>query len=152
MNHLILIEKPKQRVYTKELEERAIEFHGHGGPFMVIGLRMGLLALNKLDAKGWFNLECTVALNWVPPDSCVIDGIQSSTGCTIGKHNIEVIRGDGISAVFSAGGTSIRVSLRDEILAEIKTVLDEGSEKVNKLMKRLVENDFYDLFLVENNV
>jgi len=32
----------KQKSWSKELLERASEFHGHGGPFMVVGLRMGL--------------------------------------------------------------------------------------------------------------
>jgi formylmethanofuran dehydrogenase subunit E len=41
----------KQRMYTKELEEAAVRLHGQGGPFMVIGLRMGLEALKILDAK-----------------------------------------------------------------------------------------------------
>ena len=36
------LEEPKQRVLDEELERRAVEFHGHGGPFMTVGLRMGL--------------------------------------------------------------------------------------------------------------
>jgi len=48
---LNFVKTPKQRTYTKELEERAIEFHGHGGPFMIIGLKMGLHALEALDAR-----------------------------------------------------------------------------------------------------
>lgn len=79
------VKTPKQRDYTVELEERAIEFHGHGGPFMIIGLRMGLTALDKLDSRGWLGIRCQAFLRWAPPDSCVIDGVQSSTGCPWGN-------------------------------------------------------------------
>ena len=65
----------KQKRWSEELLERASEFHGHGGPFMVVGLRMGLEALRRLCASGWFDIRCRVELNWRPPDSCVIDGI-----------------------------------------------------------------------------
>ena len=98
------VEEPKRRVLDEELERRAMEFHGHGGPFMTLGLRMGLYALGHLDCKGWFYLSCGVTLRWIPPDSCVIDGIQSSTGCTMGKRNLEVVEGDGISATFNSKG------------------------------------------------
>ena len=73
---------------------------------MTVGLRMGLYALEDLDCKGWFDVSCRVALRWRPPDSCVIDGIQSSTGCTMGKRNIEVVEGDGVSATFTSRGGS----------------------------------------------
>ena len=54
------VKEPKNRRLDHNLEEKAIEFHGHGGPFMVIGLRMGTLALRLLDAHGWFD-----DFNWV---------------------------------------------------------------------------------------
>ncbi len=117
------VEDPKQRVLDEALERRAVEFHGHGGPFMTIGLRMGLYALERLDCKGWFDVGCRVKLRWRPPDSCVIDGIQSSTGCTMGKHNIEVVEGNGVSATFTSRGRSVTLTLRKEILNKVKSGL-----------------------------
>lgn len=143
------VETPKQRNYTRELEETAIQFHGHGGPFLVIGLKMGLHALKTLDANGWFNLTCIVYLNWAPPDSCVIDGIQSSTGCTMGKHNITVEDGNGITAEFTDRNKSVKIILRDDILARIRATLD-SEEKYNSLMKSLVDADPMELFQVES--
>ena len=75
----------KQKSWSEELLERAAEFHGHGGPFMVVDLMIGLEALRRLGASGWFDIRCHVELNWRPPDSCVINGIQVSTGCTMGS-------------------------------------------------------------------
>lgn len=141
MSVLNFVKEPKTRVYCKELEERAIEFHGHGGPFMIVGLRMGLSALNHLDAKGWFSLDCVVKLNWAPPDSCVIDGIQSSTGCTMGKRNIRVDETDGVSARFSYKEKDVTLTLREDVLNKIRSIFDEGDESVNQYMSWLAESD-----------
>jgi len=67
---------------------------------MAAGLRMGIIALKTLDARGWFGIKCIARLHWSPPDSCVIDGLQVSTGCTMGKHNISVKERDDVSAEF----------------------------------------------------
>jgi formylmethanofuran dehydrogenase subunit E len=142
-----LVEEPKRRVLDEELERRAVEFHGHGGPFMTVGLRMGLYALERLDCRGWFDLSCRVALRWRPPDSCVIDGIQSSTGCTMGKHNIEVVEGEGVSATFTSKDKSLTLTLRNEALDEIKSEL-EDEEAVHEVMMWLGEAATEELFEV----
>jgi formylmethanofuran dehydrogenase subunit E len=93
---------------------------------MVIGLRMGLLALKTLDSPGWFNLHCRVRLRPSPPDSCVIDGLQSSTGCTLGKRNIEIEEGEGVASEFKSGGRVLRLTLKPEILYMIRSDPESG--------------------------
>ena len=115
------VEEPKQRTFDESLESRAIEFHGHDGPYMTIGLRMGLAALEMLDCKGWFDISCEARLVWSPPDSCVIDGIQSSTGCTMGKKNITVVEQPGVEACFTSRGKSLTLRLRPEVIEEIQS-------------------------------
>lgn len=116
---------------------------------MVIGLRIGLLALRELDSAGWFDLACRVRLEWRPPDSCVIDGIQTSTGCSMGKHNIEVEQGEGISAVFTKADKSIRITLRREVLRDLRSVLAENDEvAAEKQMMKLIDASDHDLFKV----
>ena len=119
------VKDPKNRTLNEELESRAIEFHGHDGPFMTIGLRMGLIALQMLDCKGWFDLICEARLNWNPPDSCVIDGIQSSTGCTMGKKNISVVEKEGVEAVFKSKGKTLTLRLKPEVIEKIKSNMTE---------------------------
>lgn len=137
---------PKQREWSQELLERAIEFHGHGGPFMVIGLRMGLHALKQLDAGGWFDLRCLVSLPWRPPDSCVIDGIQSSTGCTMGKHNIEIEEREGISASFYKNDENLRITLKKDVEEKIRNTLAKEYEEVHKLISGLINACDLDIF------
>jgi formylmethanofuran dehydrogenase subunit E len=118
----------KTREWSEELYEKASEFHGHGGLFMAAGLRMGLLALKKLDSEGWFGIRCEARLHWSPPDSCVIDGLQVSTGCTMGKHNISVEERDGISSKFEYKGHSIEIILRENILMMMNSCSDHEEE------------------------
>lgn len=141
------VETPKRRDWSDDILVRAIEFHSHGGPFMVVGLRMGLVALERLDANGWFDLKCVVKLRWAPPDSCVIDGIQTSSGCTMGKHNIEVEEQDGIAAEFTKGKEKLEVSLRPEVLDMIRKVSKSGEDDdVKSVISELIEAFEADIF------
>jgi len=116
---------------------------------MVVGLRMGLVALEGLDALGWFDLRCVVRLRWAPPDSCVIDGIQTSSGCTMGKHNIEVEGQDGIAAVFTKGDKRLNIHLRPEVLDRIRRVSDAGEDdEIKSLILELIETSEADIFVV----
>ncbi len=139
------VKEPKPRTLTPELEQRAIEFHGHHGPFMTIGLRMGLIALEMLDCKGWFNMSCEARLNWTPPDSCVIDGIQSSTGCTMGKRNIRVTEQSGVAAVFTANDKSLLIKLKQEVIDNIKENMSD-EDISHDIIESLEEADLENLF------
>jgi formylmethanofuran dehydrogenase subunit E len=148
---MMRVKVPKQREWSEGLLVKAVEFHGHGGPFMVIGLRMGLTALKALDAQGWFDLTCRVGLCWRPPDSCIIDGIQSSTGCTMGKHNLEVQKEeDKIMAEFSGSDKLLKIVLKQRVLMEVRGVLAKGDEgSVKELVVELIKADDYALFDVD---
>ena len=139
------VKEPKQRIYNESLEERAIEFHGHDGPYMVIGLRMGLTALEMLDCKGWLDLECEVRLHWNPPDSCVIDGIQSSTGCTMGKKNISVVEQSGVMACFRSGEKVLTLVLRHEVISKIKDIMVD-EDIPHDMIEDIEEADLAELF------
>ena len=141
------IETPKSRKWSRALLLRTEEFHGHGGPFLVVGLRMGLRAMRDLDACGWFDLRCRAHLRRSPPDSCVLDGIQVATGCTMGKMNMEVSEGEGVSAEFEGGRGATMIELRREVEEEMRRSLGEG-EEADRLLKRLIEARDDDLFTV----
>ena len=148
---MMRVETPKQRDWSDDILDRAVEFHGHGGPFMVVGLRMGFAALERLDAHGWFDLRCVVRLRWAPPDSCVIDGIQTSSGCTMGKHNIEVEELDGIASKFTKGEEKLEIKLRPEVLDRIRKVSEaEGEDEIKSLISELIEASEEDIFVVSS--
>ena len=138
-------ENPKPRTWSKELYDKAAEFHGHGGPFIIVGLRMGLTALRRLDAFGWFNISCTAELKHEPPISCVIDGIQSSTGCTMGKNNICVKDSPGVAATFTSGDKTLRVELKEEMLKTIRAEMNTEQE-TKQLMEQIRRKTDQELF------
>lgn len=67
----------------------AVQFHGHLGPWAAAGLRMGMAARQAAGAQGYFDLEVEARgpLDR-PPCSCLLDGLQVSTGATLGKRNL----------------------------------------------------------------
>jgi len=123
---------------------------------MIIGLRIGLTALRTLDSKGWFSLTCTATLHWSPPDSCVLDGIQSSSGCTMGKRNLIVKEGHGISAIFHSGSKTLQITLKPEVYAEIKQAMSPDAEHTTPnhsnetLVNQLIQADDQELFTTTN--
>jgi len=121
--------KAKPRLWSELQYNEAMEFHGHGGPYMVVGLRMGYIALKELESVGWFDISCKAKLRLTPPDSCVIDGLQCSTGCTLGKGNISVEEGEGVSATFTSRMRTVKIKLRENIVREISSALDGISQR-----------------------
>lgn len=71
------------------LMEKARDIHGHLGPFLVVGVRAGLRGLKELQTgKENRDISATVLLRYSVPYSCVLDGIQVATGCTIGNRRL----------------------------------------------------------------
>ena len=54
----------------------AVQLHGHLGPMLTFGARIGMAALRAVDAKGYFDVEVTCEGPFVkPPESCFLDGM-----------------------------------------------------------------------------
>jgi formylmethanofuran dehydrogenase subunit E len=68
----------------------AVQLHGHLGPWLVAGVRLGAAGLRAAGADGYFDVEVTaegpLAL---PPQACFLDGLQVATGATLGKRNLK---------------------------------------------------------------
>jgi formylmethanofuran dehydrogenase subunit E len=91
--------------------QRLAEFHGHLGPYVVIGLRMGDVARRELG--GYKGLTAEVTCLPKPPMLCVIDGVQFASQCTMGKGTITAKEGPEPVAVFRKEGHTVTVRLRD---------------------------------------
>jgi len=78
---------------TKEIRKqmkKASELHGHMGPFLVIGVRIGRAAEQILNPENQQNkeLRASVKVPLSTPFSCILDGIQSTTHCTVGNRRL----------------------------------------------------------------
>ncbi len=98
------------------LVERGTLVHGHLGPFLVAGLRMGLLALELLESPGYFGIRVESGTGSQTPLSCLTDGIQIGSGCTVGKGNLFVFN-DRLprGRFYTDDGKAVEITLRSEV-------------------------------------
>lgn len=113
----------------------AVRFHGHLGPYLVLGLLAGELALKKLKTKKYFGLRVKVYGANKRPRSCLIDGLQLSTGATYGKGNINKYEGFNIKIEFynREGKRNIILTFKDELN---KRLGDAKTHKDSELLAR----------------
>lgn len=75
---------------SRELVERARDLHGHICPFLVLGLRMAEIAMERLGVGRAGVAESVgediVAV--VEVNNCLVDGVQIATGCTLGNNSL----------------------------------------------------------------
>ena len=90
-----------------------VRFHGHLGPSVVAGARMGMAGLRAVDAKGYFDVEVTCEGPFAqPPQACFLDGLQVATGATLGKRTLQWVQADRIAVRFKNTRTGKTAVLR----------------------------------------
>ncbi|OPX80725.1 MAG: FmdE, Molybdenum formylmethanofuran dehydrogenase operon [Methanosaeta sp. PtaB.Bin087] len=134
-----------ENVPLRDLIVRGTEFHGHLGPFLVLGIRMGLFALRDLGSSGHKEIGATVKTGTIPPISCLVDGIQISTGCTMGKGNIETVDLGRAEATFSADGKSLTLKVKDGVMEEIKAGKYASLEEFAWEISKRRDEELFDL-------
>jgi pyrimidine-specific ribonucleoside hydrolase len=116
------------------------ELHRHLGGYSIIGAKMGIRAREILGAP--FD-ELTVVSNAgsEPPLSCLNDGLQVSTGASIGRGTITVAVGKNEpSAEFIYKGKKIKLTIRKEIIARITNDIKATAEKYGWLTGAYYDN------------
>lgn len=116
-----------------ETEWRAVfltgEIHGHLGIYSTLGAKMGIFASEILREKGVEGEISIVSFaGGVPPVSCLNDGLQVSTGASMG-HGLFAVSPQGPASVrarFSCGECSLEVSLKPEYEDIIKADIARG--------------------------
>lgn len=130
-----------------EILKHLEHFHGHLGPYAVIGYKMGVIANEKLGANP-FDKQVQVKTGTTPPLSCIIDGIQYSSGCTLGKGNISVETQDDPTAIFTnKQGSSLSITLKQDIRTEIDTKVTE--ENIIEYSKEIFTRSTDELFIIQ---
>jgi len=135
----------------------AVNFHGHLGPFLVIGVRMGLIGLRELKTtRGDPKLQATTILKRVVPFSCAIDGIQVTTQCTVGNGKLKLKnKPEIVSAIFKLKKErQVTVTLKSTKFEELKKSLpkDRQSYKNIQLAREIASSPEKELFTIEKSV
>ena len=114
----------KSKVKTSKILKKAIDFHGHLGPYLVLGIQMGNLAIDRLKCKRHFGIRTEVKGAVNKPKSCLIDGIQVATGCTYGKGNIQKEEGSRIQAIFQnlQNNKKIKLFLKQDLIKKLDSL------------------------------
>ncbi|MCK5258192.1 MAG: formylmethanofuran dehydrogenase subunit E family protein [Thermoplasmatales archaeon] len=121
-------------------------FHGHLGPYAIIGYKMGEIA-NKTLGSDPFSKKAVVWTGTTPPLSCIIDGLQMSSGCTLGKGNILVRQEDSPKVQFTNNdGKQIEITLKPAIKQEIDTtVTEENIVSFSEKFYRRTDQELFDI-------
>lgn len=92
------------------------EIHGHVGIYALIGMKMGILAKEYFNARG-DDMHIRSEAGNKPPVSCLNDGLQVSTGSSLGHGliTLEETKEPEVSAIFELQGQIARFSLKKEI-------------------------------------
>ncbi len=142
-----------QKEETETIEKwvkTAVDFHGHLGPFLAIGVRMGLIGLRELQAKrGDLKLRAVTTLEREVPFSCTIDGIQVTTQCTVGNGRLQITNvKNKVAANFQFKGKRVTITLKPAKFEELKKALPKiaNSDKNIQLANEIAALSESELF------
>jgi formylmethanofuran dehydrogenase subunit E len=128
--------------------KEAVRFHGHLGPYLILGILAGEYALKKLNCQKYFGLEIGVSGANKKPKSCLVDGLQLSTGATYGKGNIHKSAGSKIQIIFRAleNTKSIKLSLKSDLIKRLKSLkTHRDSEVFARRLAKIKPNNLFNL-------
>jgi pyrimidine-specific ribonucleoside hydrolase len=114
------------------------ELHRHLGIYSLIGAKMGTRAREILEAP-FDALQVVSHAGSTPPLSCMNDGLQVSTGASLGRGTIKIAQGEPKpEAVFIHGSEKVTLTIKKEILEKIK----EDIQKALKIYGGMNSNYF----------
>ena len=143
---MVDLSNPIPNPIPKQIVDGAVRFHGHLGPFLILGLKAGLFA-NHVLGKDYFKTTVIVETEPTPPCSCFLDAIQFVTGCTMGKGNVALETGHSLRALFMKRDKKLKMSLKDYILESLKRI--SSKEMCEKTATNLSKKSVLQLFDVE---
>ncbi|MEW5761508.1 MAG: formylmethanofuran dehydrogenase subunit E family protein [Candidatus Thermoplasmatota archaeon] len=120
-------------------------FHGHLGPYAVVGLMMGKYAIKEFGKENFKKIKVSIYTGISPPLSCIIDGVQVS-GFTLGRGNINVLNKKLPKAKFFFEGRELSITLKKNLkkIIEKEMKLDE-----RKIAMKIYKMKYKDIFNVK---
>ena len=112
----------------KEIIDRAAGFHGHLGPFLVVGVRMGLAGVEALGGDASYeHLSISASLPLRVPFSCIADGMQVSTRCTVGNRKLTLRDCEEVKAEFRGKEGEVVIYLNRSFLENLEMQLQPSA-------------------------
>jgi len=102
--------------------------YGHLRAYVILGMRMGQVARERYPLR----IYATLYSGSRRPRSCIADGVQFSSCCTLGKANIRIQEGREARARFTDCRTGIEITVKSEVLERIdREARAENEESVS---------------------
>ena len=158
-----LLFKPDVRPYVKKIIERhgleewkacvlTNELHRHLGIYSLIGAKMGIRAREILEAP-LDSLQVVSFAGNKPPLSCFNDGLQVSTGASLGRGTITIKNSSFLPAAeFICRDQRLTLRVKEEIVQRIKRDIQAAIKKYGNLtpeyfthIRKLSIKYWYDL-------
>ncbi|MCI4371289.1 MAG: formylmethanofuran dehydrogenase subunit E family protein [Thermoplasmata archaeon] len=119
-------------------------FHGHLGVYVTLGLRMG--AIGRRRFGHYKGLNAVVRARAEPPMRCVLDGVQFSSGCTMGKGNISLEASPEPEVSFVKDGRTLRIALKAGWRERVDREMSKDKEMEQSLYYyELPEHEIFDV-------
>lgn len=110
------------------------ELHRHLGTYSIIGAKMGIRARELLGAA-FDELRVESHAGLKPPLSCLNDGLQVSTGASLGRGAIRVVENQPpvAEAVFIHDGKALRLRLKPAVVERIRADIADAIKQHGNL-------------------
>lgn len=138
----------------KSLDELLVEAeqaHGHLCAGQILGVRMAMLGLAKLDIDDPRGKDRKRLVTFVEIDRCATDAIGVVTGCRLGKRALKFRDWGKMAATFVdlANDRAVRIAAKETSKALAKAMYPELADKNRQQMKAYREMRDEDLFDVQ---
>jgi formylmethanofuran dehydrogenase subunit E len=133
--------------------KNAEKLHGHLGPFLVIGVRIGTTAKRILNPniEGNGKLQAEAKIPLLTPFSCILDGIQATTSCTIGNQKLRIENSQKEIAVYfklQNSDRTLKVLVNPKIVEKLMYRISEGAPN-EELAREIANMPESQLFTIE---
>lgn len=112
------------------------ELHRHLGTYSIVGAKMGLRAREILKAP-LGKIEVISLAGEEPPLSCLNDGLQVSTGASLGRGKINVSEASPQpTAIFFSNGRQLKLKLKEKPAQKIRSEIRKAKERYGGLNEK----------------
>ncbi len=127
-----------------EVLEEIKKFHGHLGPYVVVGYRAALIAKNYFKD----NLSIKVKILNKRPDNCIVEGFNF----LFKDEYVEISDEDLMEFNFYNNNKNIKIKIKDNIKDIIKNNLNkENEEELAQWVNSLKDEDLFEIKINKNN-
>lgn len=135
-------------ILDRILEEASL-LHCHIGPFLALGIKAGLRAIEALGYDP-FKMRARITVPRIStPYTCFADGVQYVTGCTLGKLNIEISGGLSLEAVFTLGSRRLELRVKENLLSELEETPNSAEDDARRIVRMSLSELFEEKLIEE---